>query len=129
MREAPPEAGLFASLRRMLATLSELLQTRLELVSVEVEEQLQYALELMLRSVAAIFFATTALLLLALTVVIAFWDSHRLLAAVLVTVAFLVAALAAALGVRRRLRRRPKFMAATVAELGGDADALRRDRS
>ena len=129
MREAPPEAGLFASLRRMLATLSELLQTRLELVSVEVEEQLQYALELMLWSVAAIFFATTALLLLALTVVIAFWDSHRLLAAVLVTVAFLVAALAAALGVRRRLRRRPKFMAATVAELGGDADALRRDRS
>lgn len=113
----------------MLATLGELLQTRLDLVSVEVEEQLQYALELLLWSVAAVFFATVTLLLLALTVVIAFWDSHRLLAAALVTAAFLLAALAATLGVRRRLRRRPKFMAATVAELAGDTDALRGERS
>lgn len=124
MREPPPEAGLFASLRRILATLSALLQTRLELVSVEIEEQLEYVAALLLWSIAAIFFASLAVLLLALTVVVAFWDSHRLLAAGLVTAVFAAAAVAAALVARRRARRRPKFMAATVAELAADANAL-----
>jgi len=112
-----PEAGLIGSLQRMLATLVALVQTRLE-----------HAAGVLLWSIAAIFFASLTVLLLALTVLIAFWDEHRLLAAGLVTGSFAGLALAAVLVVRHRLRHRPKFLAATVGELRRDADALGAER-
>ena len=121
---ADAEKGPFASLRRMATTLVELARTRVELVSVEFEEQLEYATKLLLWGAAAIYFGSLALLLLALTIVIAFWDSHRLLAALLVTGAFAAGAVVAAVAVRRRLRRRPRFLSATGAELRRDAAAL-----
>lgn len=124
MAETAPDAGLTASLRRMVAAALDLVRTRLELVSVEVEEQFEYAAKLLLWGAAAIYFASLALLLLAITVVIAFWDTHRLLAAVGMTAAFAAVALVAALTVRRRLKRRPRFLAATYGELGRDAAAL-----
>jgi uncharacterized membrane protein YqjE len=119
-----PEFGLFASLRRMLATLIALAHTRLELVSVEVEEQIAHAAGLLLWSIAVILFGSLAVLVLALTIVIAFWDDHRLLAAGLVTAAFALATLVAVLVVRARLRRRPRILAATVAEMKRDVAAL-----
>jgi uncharacterized membrane protein YqjE len=124
VRDAAPDAGLFASLRRLLATLAALLQTRLELISVEVEEQLQRAASVLLWSIAAIFFASQAVLLLAFTIVIAFWDGHRLLAAGLVTGTFVLAALAAVLVVRRQLRARPRLLAGSSAALARDAATL-----
>jgi uncharacterized membrane protein YqjE len=119
-----PEAGLFASLRRMLGTLIALGHTRLELVSVEIEEQIGYAASVLVWSIAAIFFGSLTILLLALTVVIAFWDGHRLLAAGLVTAVFALVAVVALLVVRARLRRRPRLLSATVAELRRDVAAL-----
>jgi uncharacterized membrane protein YqjE len=56
------------------------------------------------------------------------WDSHRLLAIGILVMAFALATAASALGWRRRLSRQPAFMAATVAELQRDADALRPHR-
>jgi len=122
--EPTPGPGLFASVRRMLATLLELVSTRIELVSVEIEEQIEYAAGILLWSVAAIFFGSLAVLLLALTIVIAFWDDHRLLAAGLVTGAFALIAVGAVLVVRARLQRRPHFLGATAAEFKRDADAF-----
>jgi uncharacterized membrane protein YqjE len=119
-----PELGLFASLRRMLATLIALAHTRLELVSVEVEEQIGYAAGVLLWSITAIFFGSLAVLLLALTIVIAFWDDHRLLVAGLVTGAFALVAVIAILTVRARLHRRPRFLGATVDEMKRDVTSL-----
>jgi len=129
MADEIPEAGLIASLRRMAATLLALAQTRLELVSVELEEQLEYVSNVLLWSIAAIFFSSLTVLLLALTIVIAFWDEHRLLAAGLVTGTFAVIALGGWFGVRRLLRQRPRFFAATATELARDAATLRGDGS
>jgi uncharacterized membrane protein YqjE len=120
-----PESGLFASLGRMAATLIALVHTRLELASTELEEQLEYAGSVLLWSIAAIFCASLTVLLLALTVIVAFWDSHRLLAAGAVTGAFALIALVAFGAVRRLLGRRPQFFAATTEELRRDVAALR----
>ncbi len=120
---APP--GLFASLRRMLATALELGATRLQLISVEIQEQIEYAANLLLWGMVAIFFGSLTVLLLALTVVIAFWDGHRLLAAGLMTGLFAAIALVAAWVVHLRLQHAPRFLAATTRELQRDADALR----
>jgi uncharacterized membrane protein YqjE len=125
--DGAPQAGLLASVRRMLATLLELGSTRLELVSVEIQEQIEYAASLLLWGIAAIFFASLTVLLLALTIVIACWDQHRLLAAGLVTAAFALIALVAALVVRQRLQSRPRFLSATSGELRRDAEALDED--
>lgn len=125
MSEEQPEAGLFASLRRMAATLVALAQTRLELASVELEEQLEYASTLLLWSIASIMFGALTVLLLAFTIVIAFWDDHRLLAASLVTAILALLAVASYLGMRRLLNRRPRFFAATASELARDAATLR----
>ncbi len=127
MADGAPQAGLLASVRRMLATLLELGSTRLELVSVEIQEQIEYAASLLLWGIAAIFFASLTVLLLALTIVIACWDQHRLLAAGLVTAAFALIALVAALVVRQRLQSRPRFLSATSGELRRDAEALDED--
>ena len=128
MGDERPEKGLFSSLRQMLATLVALLETRLELVSVEVEEQLQRGQSLLLWSIAALFLGSLAILMLAVTVIIAFWDSHRLLVAGLVTAFFAVAAVVATLVARQLLRTRPRFLESTIAELRRDSAALGGDR-
>ena len=124
MADDYPELGLFASLKRMLATLIAIVHTRLELVTVEVEEQIGYAAGIVLWSITTVFCGSLAVLLLALTIVIVFWDSHRLLAAGLVTGSFALVAVVAALVVRTRLRRRPRLLSATIAEMKRDVAAL-----
>ena len=116
--------GLFGSLRRALAHFIELVHTRLELASVEVEATVRHALSLVLWSVVAIFCGSLSALLLVLTILIAFWDTHRLLAAVLITVFFAIVSISAALVVRHRIRTRPRLLAASIAELKRDAAAL-----
>ena len=124
MNAPPPESGLFASLRRTLATLITLGHTRLELVSVEIEEQIEFAAGVLLWSIAAIFFGSLAVLVLALTIVIAFWDTHRLLVAGLVTAGLAAIAVVAVLVVRARIARRPRLLAATLGEMKRDASSL-----
>ena len=128
MNADTPESGLFASLARMAATLLALTRARLELASTELEEQLEYASTVLLWSIGAIFAASLTVLLLALTVVVAFWDDHRLLAASAVTLFFALIALFAVVSVRRLLARRPRFFAATAEELRRDAGALQGER-
>ncbi len=124
MPDADRNLGLIGSLRAALAALLELASTRLELVAVEVEEQWEAAIGVLLWGMAAVFFASFALLLAALTIIIAFWEGHRLLVAILVTLSFAGAALGALLAVNARLRRRPRFLASTIAELKQDKAAV-----
>ena len=116
--------GFFDSLRRALATLIELAYTRLELVGVEIEATVRHSLNLLLWSMIAIFSATLSILMLVLTVLIAFWDTHRMLAAGAITAFFAIAALVAVFVVRHQVRARPRLLATTIAELRRDAAAF-----
>jgi uncharacterized membrane protein YqjE len=116
--------GLFASLRRVLATLIELVHTRLELVGVELQVEVQRAASLLLWAFGALLCAIVAVVLLAGTVMIALWDTHRLLAAGCVTAFFAVAALGSALYARHRVRTRPHMFAGSLGELKRDVATL-----
>lgn len=116
--------GLFASLRRAIATLVELVHTRLELVGVELQVEVQRAASLLLWAFGALLCAIAAVVLLGLTAVIAFWDTHRLLAAGCVTAFFAIAALVGALYVRHRVRTRPHMFAGSIDELKRDVATL-----
>jgi uncharacterized membrane protein YqjE len=117
--------GLFASLRRLVTTLVELVHSRLDLVGIELQLEVQRATSLLLWAFAGIVCGTVALVLLAMTVLIAFWDTHRLLAAGCITAVFALASLGMALHVRRRVRTRPRLFGATLDELQHDVAALK----
>jgi uncharacterized membrane protein YqjE len=116
--------GLFGSLRQALSTLVELLRVRLELVGVDIATAWQHWLNLLMWSMLALFSAFLAIVMLVVSVLIVFWDTHRLLAAGGITAFLALTALIAVLMARRQIRSRPHLLAHTIAELRRDAAAL-----
>jgi uncharacterized membrane protein YqjE len=123
---APGPGGLFASLRQLLANLLELAQTRAELLTTELSAEIQRAVGVLLWAFIALFFGGLAVLMLALTVIIAVWDEHRLLAAGVFSGLFLGVTLVAGWVVRSRIQSRPRLLAASLEELRLDREALQR---
>ena len=119
---APP--GLLDSLRRALATAVELLRVRLALVGVDLETAVQHWLRLLVWLLVAFFTGALAAMMLIVTVLIAFWDTHRLLAACIITAVLAISMWVSLLMVSRHIRTRPHPLASTLAELRNDATAL-----
>jgi uncharacterized membrane protein YqjE len=124
--EAAPATGIVSALRRMLATLVALVHTRLELFTTEIEEEIQRAASILLWALIALFFGSLTVLMVAVTVLIVFWDDHRILAAGLITGTFLLLTLVFALLARMRLRAKTRFMDASLDELERDRQSLER---
>jgi uncharacterized membrane protein YqjE len=129
MTEDRPGTGLFASIERLVTTLLGLARTRLALVSVELEEQVEYLVSVLLWSIGGFFLAVVTTLLAAVTIIIGFWESHRLLAAGLVTASFALVCFAVYWRIRSLLIARPRLFAASLAELDDDTRALTGRRS
>lgn len=121
-----PLGRLLGSLAGTLATLVEIGQTRLELLGVEVREEIGRMANLAVWGAVAVLAGGMGILLAGLTVIFAFWDTHRLLASVLVTTVFLAMAAGAVLYLRHQLRQRPPFLGATLDELRRDQADLAR---
>ncbi len=119
---------MFALLRSSVAALIDIGATRLELAATEYEEERLRLLQLLISTIATLLLLSMTVLLATTFVIVLVWDSHRLLAIGILVMAFALATAASALGWRRRLSQQPAFMAATVAELQRDADALRPHR-
>jgi uncharacterized membrane protein YqjE len=114
-------------LRRLFATLLQVVRLRFELASVELDEQVAFAANLLIWILVALFCASLGAMFLALTIIVICWDSHRVLAATGVTTVFVLLALIATRVVQVRLQQRPRFLAATMAELQRDAGVLKPD--
>ncbi|HEY1283561.1 MAG TPA: phage holin family protein [Steroidobacteraceae bacterium] len=122
----PPAAGFVGSFRRMIATLVAIVHTRVELFTTEIEEEIQRAASILLWALIALFFGSLTVLMIAVTVLVIFWDDHRILAASLITGTFLLLTLTFALLARKQLRAKPRFMEASLAELRRDKEGLER---
>jgi uncharacterized membrane protein YqjE len=116
--------GLLDSVRRLLGTVAGIAQTRIELLGTEVEEQVAYFGWMLLWAIVAVFLAFTAAVLVAVTILVLFWDTNRILAAVLLASAFAAMALVAWLRVVSIARKRPHLFQATLEELGKDRHYL-----
>jgi uncharacterized membrane protein YqjE len=123
--DTTPLPGLVDSVRRLLATLVALLQLRADLLVTELEEQLHRLAGLLLWGAIALFCGTLTVLMLAFTLMVVFWDQHRVLTASLLTGGFAVVFLLSLWAVRRRLAARPRLLSATLQELQRDAATLR----
>jgi uncharacterized membrane protein YqjE len=120
------EGRLLGTVRRMLATGVAVVHTRAELITTELQEEIQHAASILLWSFVALLFASLSVLMIAVTVLIAFWDTNRMLAAVLISASFVAIAVGTALYARARVRAKPRFLSATLDELKRDREMLER---
>ena len=114
------------SAKRMLATLIALVHTRFELFTTEIEEEIHRAASILLWSLVALFFGSLFVMMLGITIIVVFWEDHRVLAAASVTGAYLVGTIIFALLARARLRAKSRFMASSMEELRRDRESLDR---
>jgi uncharacterized membrane protein YqjE len=117
---------MLGPVREFARTLLSSALTRTRLAATELEDQALRLTEILIWLGLALFFVGVALVFGAVFVVLVFWDSNRVLAAGLLTALFVAAGLGAGLVARLRMRERPKFLAATLAELERDRDAIGR---
>jgi uncharacterized membrane protein YqjE len=112
-------------MRGLVASFLAIGRTRLELLTVEVQLEIRRLAEILVLGAAALFAAGAGLLMAGFALVLAFWDSHRVLVAVLVTAGFFGIAAVAALVARRRIDAVSGFLAGTLGELARDVEQLR----
>jgi len=112
---------------QLLGTIVQAVQTRAELLTTEVEEEFERVGRVLLLGMATLLAGILGALIAGFVVVLVFWDTHRLAAAVGVLGVFLVGAALCGLAVRRELRARPRrLLEATLTELARDVAWLRR---
>lgn len=116
--------GLFASLQNITGTLLGIVQTRLELMRVEIEEGRQRLIQLLSIAFLSLFCLSMGLILLTMLLVVIFWDTHRLLTLSLLTGSFLLAGGVLWLKTLQTLNRMPRMFEASLAELLRDHQKL-----
>jgi len=115
---------VLAALRRLAATAVGLLQTRIELLATELEEERARVFRILLLTVAALVFLALGVITLTFLVILLAWDTHRVLAAGLLTAAFLGIGALLALNARNAAKEKTKLFSASLAELAKDRDKL-----
>ena len=118
--------GMFDSIKQLLGTLAGIAQTRIELLGTEVEEQVARLTSMLLWTIVSLFLAFTTAVLVAVAILVAFWDTNRILVAVLLAAGFAVLALISFLRVKAVARGRPPLFQATLEELAKDREHLDR---
>lgn len=123
-----PAARLLRSGTQLAGTLLAIVETRFDLLTTEISEDTQRGVRILFWASVALFAGFAGLLFAGATVLVVFWDEHRVAAAVGVTLAFFAIMAVAALLSRRRLRERPRLLDATRTELRRDVELLRSRR-
>jgi uncharacterized membrane protein YqjE len=123
---APIESpGLLGSLSNAMSNMVEMAHVRLELLSVDIEEDRDHFLFVLAAGLGAFFLFGVGVLLLAICVVAVFWETHRLMALGGLSVVFLLAGGVAASIAWKRSMMKPRLFASSLAELAKDLQLLR----
>lgn len=103
--------GLLARGKRLVGLMAELVQARARLFLVELREERLRACAVLLLAAACLWCAGMTAVLLTFTVAVIFWEEHRVLVLVLLTLAWALGAVLSWWGLRRRLREWRPFAA------------------
>lgn len=121
----PPSSGFLESVGHLVITALEMAHTRLELVFIELQEGLEGLVGLVVWSLVALLAAMMGLLFGGLTLVLVFWDTHRVLVAGLIMCVFLLLAAAATRVVLGKLRLERGLFTTTLSEMAKDRAVLK----
>lgn len=120
----PEHSGLLGSVKRLLATLAGMVATRLELLVNEWQEEQLRLVQMLLFALFAVFCLCMGLLLLALFLVVLFWDEHRLAMLAALSLAFFATGGVLAMMLQSKWRQGSKLFSASLAELAKDRKSL-----
>lgn len=123
--ETPPKSrGLFDSMRIVAGSLVAIAYTRLDLLSQDLEEEWDRLVSLLIMLLVALFCLGLGIVLMAVLIVVAFWESSRLTVLTgLIVLFFAGGAIAWRLVIRER-RNKPRLFTASLEELSKDHQHL-----
>ncbi len=119
-----PSDGLLCSLRRLIDTGLGLAQTRLELLSVELQWEKNRLIEVLVWILIAVVIGLVALILVSFTLVVLFWDSARVVVLVLLCVLYVGGAIWAVQRARKILKQSRTPLKDSIEELKKDRACL-----
>jgi uncharacterized membrane protein YqjE len=121
---APGASGWLGSLRGLADGLLGSVYDRVELLSVELQEERYRFVQTLIWLGAILFFALMALLFVSFTLVVLFWATARLAVVAGLAATYTVALIAAIVGFKRHVARLPRPFAGTLAELRADRQCI-----
>jgi len=116
--------GLIESSKRVAGTLLAILQTRLALLSNELEEERLRIRQMFFYGSVALFFFGLAIMLLTVFIVILFWDSYRLQTLGGLSSLFFILGLLMWHALNRLANESSALFSASLAELSNDRNSL-----
>lgn len=117
--------AIVESVSRLAGTFIAILQTRLELLGLEVEEESWRFFSYFFLALAGMFCLGMTLLLGVLLVVIIYWDTQRLAVLISLMAFFALSGATIMLGIRQHYRVKPRMLAHTLRELSKDIARLK----
>ncbi len=123
--DEPPRPGIFTSLRRICDLGLGLVQNRIELFAVELEEQKVRLVRVLVLVAAAVFLANTAILVITATIVIAAGEAARVPVLIGLCVFYVLAAVISGLMLRKEIRASPAPFEGSVSEIKKDRQWLK----
>lgn len=117
--------GLFESLKTLSVSLVGIVHTRIELLSTDIAEEREHLITHLVWVLVALFCIGVGVVLLAILIVVVFWESHRLLALGGLTGLFLAVGAGAGWLAIHKIRTKPRLFAASLAELSKDKQQLK----
>jgi uncharacterized membrane protein YqjE len=126
MSERTPGAskGLLESLTILAGTLVAIAHTRLDLLSVDLEEERAHLFSLLVLTLAALLCLGIGVVLVTILLVVAFWDTHRLLALGALAGFYLVIGMGVWAFALHKERTKPRVFAASLSEFFKDRQQL-----
>lgn len=122
---ADRSGGLFASLQRLFATLLATVQTRVEIVATELEEERERIKQFIVLGVVALVFVSLGTVVLTIFATLWLWETLGIQALGVIGAVLLLAGAVVGGVVFARERSRPRLFSTTLAELAKDGRALR----
>jgi len=124
--EAMSGASHVGAIRGLFAAGLDALKTRLDLAAVEVELYLLRVVQMILWAIAAVACAVLALVFGLVSIVVALWDTHRMLGLIGGTLVFLVLAIVfGSISARVFRTSRPNILDGTIQQLEHDSRSAR----
>ena len=116
--------GLLGSLSALAATLVAIAHTRLDLLSTDLEQEREHLFSLLVLALVAVFCLGVGVVLATILLVVAFWDTHRLLVLGGLSGFFLTMSMALWAFALHKARTKPRLFAASLSELFKDRQQL-----
>jgi len=125
MRETDgTSSGVLGTLRHLLDTGLGLAQNRLELLSLELQEEKYRLIELLFLTFTAVAFGLMALVMISLTIIVLFWENGRVPVLIGLTIVYITALLSVSHRLRLRLKNGSRPLRDSLEELKKDRQCL-----